>query len=128
MQRFHIRQPGERDVVIGEPARDQNGDLVRLGPIEGPFVDGGQPLDDVDGMLATLVGAGVGFDEGHQGSFGGSRNEAGSRLDLSGRATRRNLADSRPFVNRRPFRSTKTVNGIKALLSVKASPIKALAR
>ena len=56
MQRFELRQPGEGDVVIGEAARDQDRNLVDLRTIEGPFVDRGQTLDDVDGMLGTIVG------------------------------------------------------------------------
>ena len=58
MQRFDFRQPGEGDVIIGEVARDQDGNLVDLGPIEGPLVDGGQTFNDVDGMLGTIVGDG----------------------------------------------------------------------
>ena len=56
MQQFDFRQPREGDIVIGEVARDQDGNLVDLGPIEGPLVDGGQTLNDVDGMLGTIVG------------------------------------------------------------------------
>src|SRR3984893_10421540 len=82
MQGFHIRQPGEGDVVIGELARDQDRNLIRLGPVKGPLVDGGQSLDDVDGMLATLASAGVGVDEGHQG-LSSDRGQSTGRVDLS---------------------------------------------
>src|SRR5271165_3920314 len=56
MQRLQIRNPGEGEIVIRPGAGDDDRNLVLLGAVEGPFVDGGQPLHDVDGMFGSIVG------------------------------------------------------------------------
>ena len=92
MQRFLVREPGEGDVVIGEPARDQDRNLVVLGPVEVPLVDRRQTLDDVDRMFGPIVGAA--FDERSSEVLrqGDERGEKTARPFKP--AARRNLADS----------------------------------
>ena len=73
--------PGEGHVVIRPFPGDEDRDLVLLGAVERPFVDGGQPLHHVDGVLGSVVGDSL--DQGHQGSFGAGY---GTRHDRPGSA------------------------------------------
>src|SRR5208283_6221666 len=94
---------------------------------EGPLVDGGQTLDDVDGVLGTVVGAT--FNWGHQGSFGeGQRRRRREAAQPFEGATRRNLADSRPFVNRGPLIPPQNQRTESSPCRKNASPIRALGR
>jgi hypothetical protein len=49
-------------MILGPLARDRDGHLVRLRPVENPVPDGGEPLDHIEGMLRTV---GVDLKLGH---------------------------------------------------------------
>ena len=56
MQGFEFRQPGESDLVLGPDAGDQNGNFVLVRAIESPFVERGEPFDNVHRMFGAFTG------------------------------------------------------------------------
>ena len=54
VQRLHVLDPGEGDVVIGPAAGDRDGHLVGLGPVEDPVPQRSEPLDHVEGMFRAI--------------------------------------------------------------------------
>ena len=56
VQQLDLGQPGERDLVMRPGAGHENRNLVFVGAVEGPFVQRGEPLDDVHRMLGALGG------------------------------------------------------------------------
>ena len=96
MERLHLRNPGEGDVVIGPGAGDQDGNLVVLGAVEGPFVDRGQALHDVDRMFGSIVGDSL--DQAHQESFGARCRTRGRRCTRGRRASTKPKRPADPFL------------------------------
>ncbi len=99
VQRLDLRQPGERDFVLGPDSGHQDRDFVFVGAIERPFVARGEPLDDVHGVFAPLHG--LVFVGDHRRAFA---NKAVGRDT----ATRYALLDARRPINapnrlRRPY-------------------------
>src|SRR5262249_61337754 len=62
VQRLDLVHPGERHLVIGPAAGNDETDLVLAGPFERPVVAGSHMLDDIE-RTATIIMRG--FDEGH---------------------------------------------------------------
>ena len=54
MQRLDVVHPGERHLVIGPPAGDDETDLVFAGAFEWPIIAGSHMLDDVE-RTATII-------------------------------------------------------------------------
>ena len=62
MHRLLVLHPREGDVVVAPAAADRDGDLVVGGAIEGPVVEGGDLLDDVNRVRLTF---GFEIDQAH---------------------------------------------------------------
>ena len=75
MKQFHLGNPGEGEVVIGPGAGNEDGNLVVLGPVEGPLVVSGQSFHDVDRVFGAILGDSL--DQGHKDNF--RREMAGRR-------------------------------------------------
>jgi len=62
MQRLDLAHPGERDLIVGPLAGDDQRDLVLAGALERPVVAGRHALDDFQRIVALLARD---FDDGH---------------------------------------------------------------
>ena len=82
MQRFHIRQPGERDFILRPDPGDEDLDFVLVGAVERPFVERGQALDDIDGVFGPVDG--FIHCRGHLSAFGRAMAGHGERTHIRG--------------------------------------------
>src|SRR5262245_32933825 len=55
MQRLDVAHPGERKLVLGPVAADQEGQFVVARAIGGPIAPGGQALDHVDRIVVASL-------------------------------------------------------------------------
>ena len=54
MQRLHVLDPGERHVIFCPAPAHGDRHLVRRRPVEDPFAEGCEPLDDVERMFHAI--------------------------------------------------------------------------
>ena len=54
MERLHVLDPGEGDVVFAPAPGHRDGHLVGLGAVENPVADRGEPFDDVEGVFRPI--------------------------------------------------------------------------
>ena len=54
MQGFDVGQPSEGDVILRPDAGHQNGDLILVGAVEGPIIERGEALHDIDRVFHAI--------------------------------------------------------------------------